>query len=200
MCRVIKKHPVLVSHTHHTHTMPRKCHPRVIYLCDCGLNSDDDDNGEEDHSIDTSSEAGVQRARQTVLAIVRALDDVSESDQEAIVNAIIDAATGDNGDGTSDDDAEIDLSTDEGLQAVTDAIDAMASSGKTPSAENIAKKIIQAVSYANNGMDLSTAEGVRRAQQEMLELATQPDPESQKRHENIALAIIRAASEAANAI
>ena len=108
--------------------------------------------------------------------------------------------SGDNGDGTSDDDAEIDLSTDEGLQAVKDAIDAMASSGTPPDPESIAEKIIQAVSYANNGMDLSTAEGVRRAQQEMLELAAQPDPESQKRHENLALAIIRAASEAANAI
>lgn len=165
--------------------MPRLlCKPRVIYLCDCGLYNDQPETA---GAVDLSTAEGVEHARQQVLDLTDALENVSEADKKVIAALIIDSAT---------DDGDLDL------DAVKDAIDALASdnpsSSAKRSAKSIAKKIIRAASNDDvDALDLETAEGVRRAQQEMLELAAQLDQESQRRHDEIALAIIRAAGEVA---
>lgn len=142
--------------------MPRLlCKPRVIYLCDCGRYS-----GQAEEKLDLSTAKGVQQAHNTLLTLAQALPGVTKGGQAAIAKAIVTAATGANASGNG----KIDLSTEAGLEIVKKTIDALAKSGTTLSPENIAKQIIRSVAHGGKGLDLSTAEGRRHAQQTIREV------------------------------
>jgi hypothetical protein len=122
--------------------MSRACHPRVIYLCDCGST--------------TSHAHEAQR----------------ETPQTSVASA--------------------------------NALQITAHVPPTISAATTARNTVQNAQPKNqpgtDDFDLSKLEGVQHAKKTMLDLATQVDPISQERYENIALKIIRAASKAANAL
>ena len=127
--------------------MPRRCKPRVIYLCDCGLYNDQSEEKQSEKVAHLSTAEGVEHARQQVLDLTDALENVSEADKTVIAALIIDSATGADNGGALD------------LDAVRDAIDALASDNSPSFATHSAKSIARQITGSCQSMGIEVVGG-----------------------------------------